>query len=144
MNAFFKSILSSESTQSAKRLVTLLVAANFIVAAFVVLFLVTYLIIVVPRGLVNKDLIDLLRDILKDDVYIILSGLGFIGLENWAQIQLKKEESRSNANIITGSPSAETVNVDNITKADTVNAEQVDTVNTNTTNVKSVEPSDAK
>lgn len=121
MNSFFKQILSSESAQSAKRFVTLIICAHFVIAAFVILFLVCYMVAVVPKGVVNKDLLNLLGEILKDDMYVILSGLGFIGLENWGQIQLEKAKAIASANIATGLPSADTirvntVNVDNIKK----------------------------
>lgn len=136
MLKFLKSILSSESTQSAKRLVTLLITAHFLIAAFVILFLVCYMVVVIPKGTVNKDLIDLLAEILKDDMYVILSGLGFIGLENWGQMQLEKARAKIQGNIATGYPSADTITVNKTTKAEEVNVENVDTINTRTTNVE--------
>ena len=114
MKKFFKSLISSESTDSAKRFITLFLAAHFIIAGFVILFLVCYLVAVTPKGTVNKDLVGLLGDILQNDMFVILSGLGFIGLENWSQIQLEKAKAIAGANILTGNPNANTLNIENL------------------------------
>lgn len=115
---FWKSVLSSDDHRSSKRLVTLIMAAHFIVTSFLVSFFVFYLIIYTPKGSVNKDLVSLLEKILEGDFYVILAGLGFITAENLGTIMLERTKSRTAANIEVGAPSAETINVD------TVNVEQ--------------------
>ena len=110
---FFKSLISNKTNDSAKRFITLLLAGHFILAGFVILFLVCYMIATVPKGVVNHDLIELLKDILQNDMFVILSGLGFIGLENWAQIQLEKAKTlASTPRIVTGTTTGDIVNID--------------------------------
>lgn len=115
---FWKAILSSDDNRSSKRLVTLIMAAHFIVTSFLVSFFVFYLIIYTPKGSVNKDLVSLLEKILESDFYVILAGLGFITAENLGTIVLEKAKSKAAANVEVGAPTADTINVD------TVNVEQ--------------------
>ena len=63
MSEFWKSILSSKGASSSKRLITLVVAAHFIIASFVILFIANYVIFAVPKGMVNTDLLRLLENI---------------------------------------------------------------------------------
>lgn len=120
---FWKSILSSDSLASSKRLITLIMAAHFIVTSFLVSFFVFYLIIYTPKGSVNEDLVNLLDKILESDFYVILSGLGFITVENFGSMMLEKARSKADANVKVGSPTADTINVE------TVNVDQ--STNTN-------------
>lgn len=91
---FLKSVLSSNSSESAKRLVTLIMSMHFILTSFVATFFVFYLIIYTPKGAVNKDLLALLTSVLKQDFYVILSGLGFITAENMANILLENTKAK--------------------------------------------------
>ena len=113
MNKFWISVLSSKDPTSAKRIVTLIMAGHFIITSFLVSFFVFYLIIYTPRGSVNKDLLNLLASIIEQDFYIILAGLGIIGVENVANIMLEKAKATVAGNIAVGSPSTDTIKVDN-------------------------------
>jgi hypothetical protein len=92
---FWKDIITSENTTSSKRLVTLVIAMHFILASFVILFIAFYVIFYTTRGKVDKDLLDLLKDVLEKDFFIILSGLGFITSENLFNILLQKEKAKA-------------------------------------------------
>jgi hypothetical protein len=87
---FWNSILNADDTNSSKRLITLVVALHFILASFVVLFLVCYVIMYLPKGKVEKDLLVTLGNILEYDFYIILSGLGFITSEGVVKMIVSK------------------------------------------------------
>lgn len=115
---FWKKVLSSKDPSSAKRLVTLIMAAHFIVTSFLVSFFAFYLVIYTPRGSVNKDLLELLERILENDIIVILGGLAMIGAENLGNIILEKVKAKVVGNIKVGAPSSGTVNVD------TINVEQ--------------------
>lgn len=114
MKKFLRQVLSSNDSSSAKRLVTLLMAAHFIVTSFLVSFFVFYLIIYTPKGSVNKDLLSLLSAVLDNDFYVILAGLGFITAENLFNIMLEKTKAKTAANVAVGSPSADTIKVENV------------------------------
>ena len=87
---FLKNVLSSGDPTSSKRLITLLVALHFIMASFVILFLVCYVVMYLPKGKVEKDLLDSLGKVLEYDFYIILSGLGFITSEGLVRMIVSK------------------------------------------------------
>lgn len=89
-------------------------AAHAIVTSFLVSFFVFYLIIYTPKGSVNKDLLGLLDRVLEQDFWIILSGLGFITVENMGQIMLEKSKDKVAGNVAVGSPSTENINVKNM------------------------------
>lgn len=110
MSTFWKSIISAENTNSSKRLVTLIMAAHFIVTSFLVSFFVFYLIIYTPKGSVNKDLVALLEKILESDFYVILAGLGFITAENLGNIMLEKLKTKGP--VSKSSIDVETVDID--------------------------------
>lgn len=88
--SFWKSILNANDTNSSKRLITLIVALHFILASFVILFLVCYVIMYLPKGKVEKDLLVALGNVLEYDFYIILSGLGFITSEGLVKMIVSK------------------------------------------------------
>lgn len=114
MKEFFKQILDGRNPTSAKRFITLLMAAHLIVTSFLVSFFTFYLILYVPKGSVNMTLISLLQNILDADLYIILAGLGIIGAENIGNILLEKAKAKANATIQTGIPQADNINVDTV------------------------------
>jgi len=87
---FWLNILDADNSTSSKRLITLLVALHFILASFVILFLVCYVVMYLPKGKVEKDLLDSLGKVLEYDFYIILSGLGFITSEGIVQMFVTK------------------------------------------------------
>lgn len=88
--SFLKRALDSKDTASSKRLITLIIALHFVVASFAILFLVCYIALVMPKGIVDLTLISSLEKILQYDFYIILSGLGFITSEGLLSIILGK------------------------------------------------------
>jgi hypothetical protein len=87
---FWKSILNANDTNSSKRLITLIISLHFILASFVILFLVCYVIMYLPKGKVEKDLLVTLGHVLEYDFYIILSGLGFITSEGVVKMFVTK------------------------------------------------------
>lgn len=95
MKNFWMSIISSKETNSSKRLITLIIAFHFIIASFVILFFAFYLMIYTPKGVVNIDLLNLLKTVLEYDFYIILSGLGFITGENLGQMLVERAKAVS-------------------------------------------------
>lgn len=95
MNNFWSSILSSKETASSKRLVTLIISLHFIIASFAILFIAFYVIFYLPKGKVEATLLDMLKQVLEYDFYIILSGLGFITADNMGQIMLERAKQKS-------------------------------------------------
>ncbi len=79
--SFIKRILDSKDTASSKRFITLVIASHFIVASFAILFLVCYVVVALPKGKVDPQLMAALQTILEYDFYIILAGLGIITSE---------------------------------------------------------------
>jgi len=115
---FWRNVISSNSPESAKRLVTLLMTGHFILTAFLISFFVFYLVLYTPKGVVNKDLIDLLDKVLDNEIVVILGGLAIIGAENLATAFIEKAKSKAAANIKVGAPTADDINIH------TVNVEQ--------------------
>ena len=90
IQSFLSNILNANDPTSSKRLITLLVALHFIMASFVILFLVCYVVMYLPKGKVEKDLLDSLGKVLEYDFYIILSGLRFITSEGVVKMFVSK------------------------------------------------------
>lgn len=90
MSKFWRSILSPSSHLSSKRLVTLIISLHFILASFSILFIAFYVIFYTTKGKVDKDLLEMLKDVLEYDFYIILSGLGFVTVDNIGQIIIER------------------------------------------------------
>jgi hypothetical protein len=88
--SFWGSILNANDTNSSKRLITLIISLHFILASFVILFLVCYVIMYLPKGKVEKDLLVALGNVLEYDFYIILSGLGFVTSEGLVKMIVSK------------------------------------------------------
>lgn len=120
MSSFWRRIINSKDPDSAKRVVTLIMAAHFIATSFIVTFFAFYLIIYTPKGSVNKDLLVLLTTIMEQDFYIILAGLGIIGVENVANIMLEKAKAKVAGNIAVGAPTADTINVQKLDVKQTI------------------------
>lgn len=125
MSNFWKSLLSSESTNSSKRIVTLLTALCFFIAQFLIIFIAFYVIFYTTKGKVDKDLLGMLKDLLEYDFYIILSGLGFITAENFGQVLLQKAKAKIDGNLAAGFPSADTLNLTSTTKSETTNTNYI-------------------
>lgn len=111
-------ILSAGDPTSSKRLVTLVIAAHFIIASFVILFFAFYVIVVEPKGMVKPEILQLLQNVMEYDFYIILAGLGFITGENLGQVLLEKAKVAAAGSILTPQPTVTTVD-----NSDTVNIE---------------------
>lgn len=90
MKEFLNKVLSSEDPTSSKRLVTLIMALHLIIASFVILFIAFYVIFYTTKGKVDIDLLNMLKDVLEYDFYIVLSGLGFITADNTAKLMLER------------------------------------------------------
>lgn len=88
--SFLSRVLDSKETASSKRLITLIIALHFVVASFAILFLVCYISLVLPKGIVDLTLLASLEKILQYDFYIILSGLGIITSEGLLSMLLNK------------------------------------------------------
>ena len=87
---FWSRILDGNDALSSKRLITLIVAAHFILASFVILFFATYIILYLPKGKVEIELLNALKQVLEYDFYIILSGLGFVTSEGIINILMNR------------------------------------------------------
>lgn len=114
MKKYFKDLISPNSEASAKRAITLIISLHFILASFVVLFFAFYVILYLPRGKPDSSLTGLLLKILEYDFYIILAGLGFITGDNLFNVLLEKAKVTAAANIATGTPTADKIQVDNV------------------------------
>lgn len=90
MTNYFRKLISSNDTASSKRFVTLVIAAHFIVASFVILFFTFYVILYMPKGKIEPQLLETLKQVLEYDFYIILSGLGFITVEGFTKLMIKR------------------------------------------------------
>jgi hypothetical protein len=118
---FWRRVLSSKDTTSSKRLITLLTAAHFFLASFTVLFIAFYVIFYTTKGKVDTALLEMLKDVLEYDFFIILSGLGFITADNLGQMLLEKAKAKVAGNVAVGSPSADNIKVDTINVDQTKN-----------------------
>lgn len=95
MSEFWKKILDSKDPTSSKRLITLIISGHFIISCFAILFIVFYVIFYLPKGKVDKDLLEALKQVLEYDFYIILSGLGFITADNMGQMMIEKVRAKA-------------------------------------------------
>jgi hypothetical protein len=93
---FWSRILDGNDALSSKRLITLIVAAHFILASFVILFFATYVILYLPKGKVEPELLNALKEVLEYDFYIIVSGLGFVTSEGLVNIIMSKYTNKNN------------------------------------------------
>lgn len=96
ISKFFEQVLLSSSTTSSKRFVTLMMVFHLFVASFFILFILGYMAFYVPKGRVDPLVTGLLKQVLEYDFYVILSGLGFITVENVAAVMVEKAKAKSN------------------------------------------------
>lgn len=136
VRTFFRDILDPHSTSSSRRFATLISLGLFTLTSLLVTFFVFYLILFTPKGVVNIELLNVLGDILEYHFYIILSGVGLITVDGLGKMMVERVKAKVQGNILTGFPTTDTINVETMTQAETVNAEKVETVNTNTTNIE--------
>jgi hypothetical protein len=122
--------MDADSAISSKRFITLIISGIFIISCLTTLLLVVFVIFYTTKGRVDKDLIGLLTQVLQYEFYIILGGLGFITGDNLASILLEKAKVSAAANIATGNPTADKVNV---TNADVANIKNVEVLKTGST-----------
>jgi len=87
--SFIAKLLTSRNPASSKRFVTLIIAAHFILASFVILFVAVYLIFYLPKGKADPVILGMLDNIIEKDFYIILSGLGFVTIENFGAMMVE-------------------------------------------------------
>jgi len=92
---FWSRILDGNDAFSSKRLITLIVAAHFILASFVILFFATYVILYLPKGRVEPELLNALKEVLEYDFYIIVSGLGFVTSEGIVNMIMSKHKNNN-------------------------------------------------
>lgn len=95
MTNFWNNILSSKDTASSKRLVTLIISLHFIIASFTILFIAFYVIFYTTKGKVDEALLNMLKDVLEYDFYIIVSGLGFITADNFTQVMIERAKRKT-------------------------------------------------
>lgn len=95
MSSFWKQILDSKNPSSSKRLVTLIISGLFIVSCFSILFVAFYVIFFLPRGKVDRDLLEALKQVLEYEFYIILSGLGFVTVDNMGQMMIERTKAKN-------------------------------------------------
>lgn len=63
-------------------------------ASFATLFFAFFVLVYLPKGRVEPDLFNLLKDILEYDFYIILSGLGFITADNFGKMMVERVKAK--------------------------------------------------
>jgi hypothetical protein len=94
--SYLARILDSNDSASSKRFITLVIAFHFILASFAILFLVCYVVLALPKGKVDPQLMTALETILEYDFYIILAGLGIITSEGLLSILVKRGLPQNN------------------------------------------------
>lgn len=92
--------MDSKDPLSVKRFIVLVVAANFILASFLLLFICFYVIFYTTKGKVDKDLLAALKDILYYDVIIITGGLGLVGIEGLGQALVERAKAFSLSSVL--------------------------------------------
>lgn len=94
MKKFFKNVISSKDSSSAKRFVTLVMSALFIFTQLGIMFLIGYMVFYIPKGKLEPHLLDLMKDILEYNMWIIMSGLGFVAVENMGQYMVERVKAK--------------------------------------------------
>lgn len=87
---YLKDVISPSDNTSSRKFITLLISGIFLFAQILITFFCFYLILYKTKGQVDKDLLDTLKDILRYDFYIILSGLGFVTSSDLVRIIVSK------------------------------------------------------
>ena len=87
---YLRKLIDDNDPASVKRFTSLVVLLHFILASFATLFFTYYVVLVMPKGAVDKDLLGAFKQILEYDFYIIISGLGFITSTDLVQLWVSK------------------------------------------------------
>lgn len=90
MKEFWRKIMDGDDQKSSKRFITLIAAGIFFLTCLLILFFTFYLILYVPRGEVNVDLLNELSKTREDLFFIVAGGLSLITVEGLAKILIKK------------------------------------------------------
>lgn len=131
--SYFQKLISTNNTADAKIFITLLMALHFILTAFMFTFLIVGLALFAAKGSINKDLIDLMDSILKNDMVIIGSGLGFISLDLAGQMWVERVKAKAQG------PGDVTVeDGGKVVQAEKANIENAETVNSKNTSIEKV------
>ncbi len=130
--SWLQRLVSSQYKEDAKVMVMVVMAAHFIITSFLVTFFAFYLVLYTPKGAVNTTLIELLKNILENDFWIIVAGFGFISTVDFGQAMIQKAVATARGPAPITIENAEAVT--STTKAETVNTENIENVSTNTTN----------
>lgn len=88
--AYLKDVISPSDNTSSRKFITLLISGIFLLAQMLIVGFCFFLILYKTKGQVDKDLLDTLKDILRYDFYIILSGLGFVTSSDLVRIIISK------------------------------------------------------
>lgn len=128
IRAYLKDVISSSDTSSSRKFVTLLITLHFIVSSFVILFFAFYVIVWMPKGKVDVELLNSLKEVLRYDFYIILSGLGFVTSSDLVRVIISKgfnpnpvtiQNTTDGDNINTGTTKEESESTDATTDSKT-------------------------
>lgn len=87
---YLKDVISPSDNTSSRKFITLLISGIFLLAQILIVGFCFFLILYKTKGQVDKDLLDTLKDILRYDFYIILSGLGFVTSSDLVRIIVSK------------------------------------------------------
>jgi len=90
LREFFGRLLDGDDLKSSKRFITLIAAGIFFLVCLLVLFFTFYLVLYVPKGSVNVDLLNELSRTREDLKFIVMGGLGLVGAEGLAKIFVSK------------------------------------------------------
>lgn len=82
--------MDGNDLKSSKRFITLIAAGIFFLVCLLVLFFTFYLVLYVPKGSVNTDLLNELSRTREDLKFIVMGGLGLVGAEGLAKIFVAK------------------------------------------------------
>lgn len=94
MKKFLREVIDSNNPLSSKRLVTLIMAGQFILAGFLFMFYCFYVLFHPIKGQVEEHILESFMKILDDDFYIIVTGFGFITAEQAANVLTRKIEAK--------------------------------------------------
>lgn len=124
MFSYIKNLLSSKDDASIKRFIVFMVFIHFALSSFLVLFGII-------RATVDKEI---MKFILDCDFYIILVGLGVIGVENVANVLAQRvgalgsilKSKKTEETTVTPVSSSTPVDVNIVDQAKPVDVSQID------------------
>ena len=103
---FLLDILNPHSTASSKRFLTLIIAAHFVLASFLILIIFTILVFNTTKGSIAflTPIIDVFKIILEYDFFIILAGLGFVTADNFGAMLIEKAKAKAAGQVLSPAP----------------------------------------